>query len=458
MVRTSERIGRVPIRIEELRPGRAYLDRWLYLPKEKVLLSAVKAALTMEVPPNPHDPTDAHIVAYKELPHHVMVPRAFVSKSWLDKFSIPVDDHRPREYQQVGFASTFTPRDFEQEKAATALIEAEEGGILELGCGRGKTPIALHVIAQLGQPSLIVVNNTTHIDQWIGEAEKFLGRTPTIVQGSKREFSELTVAMLHTLSLREWDDKLLSTYGSVFFDETHHLGAPTFNKVCPLFAGKRFGLTATVRREDGLEDLYLYHLGPVLFTDMRTDLKPEVIFIKTGERFSTAELDELKDVNDLLSIPKVRRALTKRESRNKLILEEIRAAREKGRRILVLGHIVEHLRWLQSECPGSGLCTGVVPPKTRHRVLKECDVIFGTTSLAAEGLNAPWLDTLFLITPFKAQGLFQQAVGRVLRQYSGKKKPMVIVFQDEFKPIRAMTASFKKYLKTRGIEFDVINP
>ena len=447
--------------IDELRldKGKAYITNWLYLPKDKVVLSAIRAALTIRPATGLVTPGNV-IVAYKELADHIRVPRAFVTSEWMTYNNVPCQDLRPSEdsYDYVDFKSTVVPRDFEQEAAMKALFVAPEGGILEMGCGRGKSVQALHTISQLKKPALIIVNNTTHIDQWIAESQKCLGVTPTVVQGAKHDWSNLTIAMLHTLAGREWDVNDLNRFGSVWFDEAHHLSAPTFNVVCPLFVGKRFGLTATKHREDGTESLYLYHLGPVLYTDMRTDLVPEVFFIKTGERFNANEVVEVRSSDGVLNIPKIRSALALRDSRNALILSEIKKAREQERRILVLGHVVSHLQALQQACPDSGLCTGAVPPKTRHKILKEYQVIFSTTNLAAEGLNAPWLDTLFLITPFKARGLFQQAVGRILRKCDNKKDPVVVVFQDEFKPLQAMLAPLKKYLKERNIDFHIIFP
>ncbi len=51
-------------------------------------------------------------------------------------------------------------------------------------------------------------------------------------------------------------------------------------------------------------------------------------------------------------------------------------------------------------------------------------------SLAKEGLDIPSLDTLFLATPTGSAITVQQAVGRIVREYEGKKQPIVLDFVD----------------------------
>ena len=55
-------------------------------------------------------------------------------------------------------------------------------------------------------------------------------------------------------------------------------------------------------------------------------------------------------------------------------------------------------------------------------------VIFATIQYAAEGLDIPELDTLFLTTPMSD---VEQAVGRIQRPSPGKKDPIVVDFRDD---------------------------
>jgi superfamily II DNA or RNA helicase len=54
--------------------------------------------------------------------------------------------------------------------------------------------------------------------------------------------------------------------------------------------------------------------------------------------------------------------------------------------------------------------------------------VLATSQYAKEGLDIPALDTLFLATPM---GDVEQAVGRILRPFEGKKDPVVVDFRDD---------------------------
>jgi len=54
-------------------------------------------------------------------------------------------------------------------------------------------------------------------------------------------------------------------------------------------------------------------------------------------------------------------------------------------------------------------------------------VIMATYAMTAEATDIPWLDTLVMATP---KSDVRQIVGRILRQYEGKKSPIVFDLVD----------------------------
>lgn len=157
-------------------------------------------------------------------------------------------------------------------------------GIVVTNCGKGKTQIALQTIADKQMPAIVIVNNTTLIDQWRNRIETFLEVEGGVgvVQGDPDTWDwrgrGIVLAMIHSLSLRyeEIPVGFDRYFGGVYYDEVHHLSAPLFVHTAPMFYGERFGLTATVNREDGLEPIYQYHIGPVFFRDLAQDVKPRI--------------------------------------------------------------------------------------------------------------------------------------------------------------------------------------
>ena len=62
------------------------------------------------------------------------------------------------------------------------------------------------------------------------------------------------------------------------------------------------------------------------------------------------------------------------------------------------------------------------------KISEEAQVIFATYSMAAEALDIPELNTLFMVTPRRE---IEQAVGRILRQ-KNKNEPVVMDIVDSF--------------------------
>ena len=48
------------------------------------------------------------------------------------------------------------------------------GGLLEIPCGRGKTVMALKILAELGVKTLVIVHKGFLLNQWIERIEQFL--------------------------------------------------------------------------------------------------------------------------------------------------------------------------------------------------------------------------------------------------------------------------------------------
>ena len=61
-----------------------------------------------------------------------------------------------------------------QEEAVDKVLQ-KDFGVLCAPTGSGKTVMALALIAQRGQPTLIVVHNGELLEQWIDQIEAFLG-------------------------------------------------------------------------------------------------------------------------------------------------------------------------------------------------------------------------------------------------------------------------------------------
>jgi hypothetical protein len=245
--------------------------------------------------------------------------------------------------------------------------------------------------------------------------------------------------------------------GNLVVHNCHHLSAPLFVNCAPLFYGARYGLTATVNREDGLESIYQYHIGPVFFRDLMQDLKPRIYIqeMPTHINFQDPEVKkEISDCRGMPSIPKLRGYLCTRPETNQFIARKLQVPLQKGRKVLALSHCVEQLCALNAMFPDSGLCIGDVAPHERIETLRHKQITFGTLQLVKEALDEETLDTIFFLTPFGSGAVemggknsLQQGMGRILRPLEGKKHPVVVIVDPIYIPkLHRMCGQLKRLI------------
>jgi superfamily II DNA or RNA helicase len=425
-------------------PDKAYLSNNLLLPKQFINASVIKAALTFTL--NDEEPVidedTGEVVGsrpkllklWDETATHIVTPREFLPLGQYQEFGCEFIAVPPPEFEQVRIDDRVELRDEEQRAAYEALL-SNYSGTLSLSCGKGKTVLALKAAAQLKVPTIVVVNTTALLEQWKEEIERHLGvQSIGTLQGATHDWKghPIVLAMVHTLSSRQWPMAFRRRFGLVLYDEGHHMSAPVFVKSADLFFGRRFSLTATASRTDGLEVIYQYHLGRVIHSNLTQELVPSTVFHLLKWEMPPAHRKLVIDRNDDISIPRVRTYLGRLEWRNNLIYEHLLRDLQEGRQILVLSHSVGHVETLHSYLSGAGagMITGDTLQEDRMPILRNCNPVFGTFQLAREGLNKPSLDTLYVVTPFSNSNDLQQAWGRIQRRFAGKKEPLVRVFED----------------------------
>lgn len=103
--------------------------------------------------------------------------------------------------------------------------------------GMGKTFLGAYAIANIKQPSLVVVPTTTLKEQW--------------GQRLRRWCSHQKAYSTKIITYNSWDKVKDQEWGLVIFDEAHRLPANTFSRLATIRAKYRIGLSASPYREDG---------------------------------------------------------------------------------------------------------------------------------------------------------------------------------------------------------------
>lgn len=432
-------------------PDKAYVSDMLWLPKRFIPEKAIKDGLQY------WDVEDGRAVQrnlWQETRHHLICPREYLKPDQYHLYPFPFVDLTPTEFPKAQFEVKHDPRDDDQRRAYEAL-RVSSGGILNLACGKGKTFLALKRAAELRRPTLIVVHNSFLFNQWLTESipkHVDIDEDVGVIQGPRFDWERpLTIAMIQTLAARLEEGKIpqgfREHFGTVVYDEVHHLSAPVFVQTAPLITGMRYGLTATDKRADGFDFIYKYHLGDVFYSDLKQKLIPRIYFQLTPV-YVDLKREEVRDKKGELNIPRLRSFIGGLDESNNFRAHCIREALNEGRKILCVSHSKEQLLQLHAMFPGSGLVVQEVPMEDRSRIVRTSRVSFAIAQLAFEGLDDDEIDTVFVLLPFKQPNDLQQVMGRAQREKAGKRTPTIVIFDDiRVGPLHGMCRSMQQLCK-----------
>jgi len=157
-------------------------------------------------------------------------------------------------------------------------------GIVVLPCGAGKTIVGMGVMAKASMHTLILCTNVAAVHQWINELidkTTLTGDEIGEYTGAKKEIKPVTVTTYQMLTYRKsrhgpFEHMSLmmdGDWGLLVYDEVHVLPAPVFRATTEIQAKRRLGLTATLIREDGLEEDTFSLVGPKCYDVPWKDLE-----------------------------------------------------------------------------------------------------------------------------------------------------------------------------------------
>jgi superfamily II DNA or RNA helicase len=445
---------------------------WMYLPKGVLYEPSIKAALTFT---QKGYKEDKRVKGYKETDDFLLIPRDFYKKTTLEEKGLSIVKRIP-QFEKTALEDNIildNPKfcgGGSVQGAALEAIRNAKNGVLHLACGKGKTVVAIKYACEFAVPTIVVVETLDLLHQWRDAIKDFVKTSLEvgIIQGKPEKWvwrRPFVVAMIQTLARysEEATQAFREYFGLAIYDEVHHLSSQYFVKTAPMFYGKRLGLTATPRREDGLENLYYSHVGKPFFRDIQQPLSPKVTFYAFDLDVDWNSRDTQKLVNDRsgeLSFPKLWGFVGQRPEFQEKVAQLLIKGALSGRKILALSHRVDTLTLLNERISKnhpdmSGLVIGAVDPVDRRRRLKEKQIVLGTMQLAKEGLDEKSLDTLFILEPFKAAGVLQQAAGRILRPYKGKKQPVIGILRMNHDVCYALTSRLRRHFKRWPTEIQI---
>ena len=359
---------------------------------------------------------------------------------------------------------------------------SEGSALIELGCGMGKTVVALKIIEQVKKKTIIFVHKTFLKNQWIERINQYLpdARIGTI-QGQiiDIEDKDIVIGMIQSISMKSYPDSLFDDFGFSIYDECHHISSETFSnclKKCTTLYG--LGISATMNRKDGLTPVFKMYLGEICNTVSKKKDEDDVL-VKAIDYVVLDDNEHNSEDRDFKGNLKYSTMLSKVSKLNfrcdfiiNVIENELKI--NKNQQIILLGHQKNLLNYIFKEVEAKNITSvGYYVGGMKEKDLKVSEtkqLILATYSMAAEALDIPSLTTLILATP---KSDIVQSVGRILR--TKHEHPLIIdiidqhdcflnqfnkrkIFynQNKYKIIRTNNDKYVNYIKyiRGGLEFD----
>jgi hypothetical protein len=303
------------------------------------------------------------------------------------------------------------------------------------------TVIGIKIASRLRKKTLIIVHKDFLLTQWIERIEQFMpGARVGRIQGPTIDIDgkDIVIAMLQSLSMKQYDPDLFDCFGLTIIDEVHHMGAEVFSQALQKVVTRYvLGLSATMNRKDGLTNVFKMFMGDIVHTEKR-DTSEALVNVRMYEyRNSDAEFSEMKyDYRGNPLYSTMIKKLCECDDRSEFLLDIIESNLEEypELQMMVMAHNKSLLKYLYEGAIKRNIAGGDVGyylGGMKSAKLKESEdkkLILGTYAMASEGLDIKSLGALVMASP-KSDVI--QTAGRILRTTDGRKLIVDVVDQHD---------------------------
>jgi len=335
-------------------------------------------------------------------------------------------------------------------------LDKDDGGLISLGCGQGKTVLALYIAVFFKVKTLVIVHKSFLLNQWLQRAIEFTTAKIGIIQQNKIEIdgNDIVIGMLQSIAKDRYASDIFKDFGLVIFDEAHHAPSKYFSRSLPIIACKKtLALSATPNRSDKLEKVLFWYFGNILYQS-ETEIIKNVLVKIIKYNIKHPNFKEYKqNFGEDINRPKTINKIIQIEKRNNFIITIIKEILiEDQRKLLILSDRIEHLTNLTKLLNEilENVSTSYYIGGLKQKVLDESEkaqVIFATYSMAAEALDIPDLNTLIMVTPRKE---VEQAVGRITRKTDHPVQPLIIDIVDQLPSFIRQSYCRKRFYNKKG--------
>jgi len=423
--------------------------------KKEVDVPKIKSELTAKISCKQYG-IESKISFFRESEKKLYLPRFYGIK----QFGLVPSNLTKGDDIHLTFSGTLRPI---QETIVTSFFEKGANGLIEVGCGQGKTICALNIIQKQAKKTLVIVHKEFLLNQWVERIEEFLpsariGR----IQGTNIDIhdKDIVIGMLQSLSMKDYNVSLFSSFGFVVIDEVHHISSEVFsNFLFKVVKPNMLGLSATMERKDGTTPFFKLFLGDVVYKQSEKE-KFDVnvrayMYTNSDPEFNEVETDMRGNVKYSTMITK----LCSYNHRTEFILDIITNLIDDKveQQIMVIAHNKNILKYIHDAIVHRSIATvGYYVGGMKESELKQTEtkkIIIATYSMAAEALDIKTLNVLVMATP-KTE--IEQVVGRILRVKHSS--PIVVDIIDSHTIFKNQWKKRKTFYNKNNYKIQNMNP
>lgn len=344
-------------------------------------------------------------------------------------------------------------------------------GVIVLPCGAGKTIVGMGVINNLKCETLILTTNITAVRQW---KEELLDKTSLKEDmigeytGEVKEIKPVTISTYQILTHRKGKNndfphfKLFNSkdWGLIIYDEVHLLPAPVFRVTAEIQAMRRLGLTATLVREDGLEEDVFSLIGPKKYDVPWKDMERQGWIAVATCTEIRVPMDNQQRVEYAMSSTKEQFRIAS-ENDNKYNVVERVLKKHAEDNILIIGQYINQLEVLADKVKAP-IITGKTPTNERIELyeqfksgkLKRLIV----SKVANFAIDLPDANVAIQVSgTFGSRQEEAQRLGRILRPKSDQSQAHFYSVVTKETKDEEYAANRQLFLTEQGYKYRIIN-
>lgn len=397
-------------------------------------------------------------------------------------------------------------------------------GVVVMPCGAGKTIVGIDIISKICQETLIIGSSTVGVRQWIRELveKSFIDRKMIgEYTGDLKELRPITVTTYQCLTYRSTktqdkkretrsfheigekndmdgssgivNDKLdiidndvtnnkygnndyeiheqkiyphleifkAKNWGLIIYDEVHLLPAPVFRITADIQAKRRLGLTATLVREDSMEDDVFSLIGPKKFDSPWKELEKQGWIAEASCYEIRIGMDYDYRMKYATSPLRVKYRIAAENPRKIDVVKRLISEHKEQDSILVIGDYIDQLTQISS-LMNAPIITGKTPNSERERIYSlfrngEINLLV-VSKVANYAIDLPDANVAIQISgTFGSRQEEAQRLGRILRPKKPNKQAYFYTIVSKDTVDQDYASKRQLFLTERGYKYTIID-